>query len=249
MKNFILILTLCIGPWMVQAQGLCVPFFINGCSSWHADFLAVGDIDWTFDGSDCSQSDFTFMEGNLTAGTDIQMEVQNGNWCGVSVWVDFNRDDQYDDSENLYHTGNGGQETVLHQFSIQIPPTTLNGTYILRVITSWGSDGFTPGENGSGGCGTYQYGSYNDFTIHVSGGIASLEELENQKMFQLLPKGDLLIVDRLDSNPVSYQIYNMQGQMLDQSTLEKQPIELTNYPKGIYVMHLEGYGNKRFVRL
>ena len=66
-------------------------------------------------------------------------------------------------------------------YDIQItgPATVAAGTYRMRVIAGWGTDCFdSASTNGYGACGSYQYGSYQDFTIHVvaPSSVASVKE-------------------------------------------------------------------------
>lgn len=186
MKNFTFSALIIAALGFSATAQLCEPTFVFGCSNWKNNYVVVGGLDWTFDGVDCSTSDYTTdYTATVSAGVPTYMEVENANWCGCSVWVDFNHDNLFADSENLYHAGNGSTETNVFVFDITVPPSTPNGTYTMRVIASWGSDGYTPGTNGYGGCGAYQYGGFNDFAFVVENGGAGLDETESD--FSIFP--------------------------------------------------------------
>ena len=145
----------------------CTPVFTSGCFNWTATAITVGSINWTLGSAPCSDWDYTSMITSLTTGVPHAMTVENHQWCGCAVWVDLNSDLVFDPSELLFHQYIGNQYNT-YNFSITIPNGTAVGTYRMRVISPWGSDGVTSA-NGTGPCGPYTYGGYQDFTIFVSG--------------------------------------------------------------------------------
>lgn len=159
----IFIMTL-LGFTKANAQ-LCSPTFANGCSTWNTQSIVAGTINWTSSTS-CTTSNFTTTSTTVASGGTLPMTVVNGSWCGCSVWVDFNNNFLMDANENLY-SSYGSVATATYNFSITIPATVPNGTYTMRVLSTWGADGTTPGPNGSGGCGAYQYGNFQDFSLIV----------------------------------------------------------------------------------
>ncbi|MBK9275854.1 MAG: hypothetical protein IPM49_15135 [Flavobacteriales bacterium] len=147
----------------------CSPSFANGCFSWQNQSLTLGTINWTA-GSDCFTSDFTNLSTVLTPGVAEPMTVTSGNWTGCAVWVDLDNNGAFEDTENLYYSYVGGSPSYTYSFSITLPANTPAGTYRMRVIAPWGSDGFLDtNTNGYGPCGAFQYGNFNDFTVVVSG--------------------------------------------------------------------------------
>lgn len=230
-----------------KAQTLCTPSFLNGCGNWKNNYIVVGGLDWTFDGVDCTNYDYTAdYTATVSAGVATYMEVNSGNWCGCSVWVDFNTDGQFDDSENLYHAGNGGTETNSFVFDITVPPTTLNGTYVMRVIASWGSDGYTPSTNGSGGCGDYQYGGFNDFSLVVENGAASSPELETTFALYPNPANESLTIKSDVSLQGEYQITDLRGTAVQSGKLDATQVELdiASLQAGMYVLSFENSSKK-----
>lgn len=114
------------------------------------------------------------------------MTVSNAAWCGVGVWIDYNLDGMFDSTENLYHLYSAAA-TQTYNFNITVPTSAPDGTFRMRVIAGWGTDcyGITS-TNGYGGCGAYQYGNFDDFTVrvtHVSG--AGINEAEGNNAISL----------------------------------------------------------------
>jgi GEVED domain/Secretion system C-terminal sorting domain/Fibronectin type III domain len=144
---------------------LCSPTFVSGCSSWKTLSIVAGTINWTAPSS-CTTSNFTTTSTTVASGGTLPMTVVNGDWCGCSVWADFNNNFLMDANENLY-SSYASVASATYNFSITIPGSVPNGTYTMRVLSTWGADGTSPGANGSGGCGAYQYGNFQDFSLIV----------------------------------------------------------------------------------
>lgn len=149
------------------AQNYCAPTFQNGCFSWHSQSILLANMEWYFDG-DCSVTDHTDMSATVEPGVPATMSVTSGNWTGCAVWADLNNDFDFSDDENLFYSYVGGDPGFEYLFDITVPANTPNGTYLLRVVSPWGSDGFqSTNENGFGACGDYQYGGFDDFLLNV----------------------------------------------------------------------------------
>jgi GEVED domain len=154
---------------VAHAQSYCEPTFDFGCSLWYNQSISLGDINWTTNG-DCLDSDHTAMSTAASAGETLAMSVTSGVWTGCAVWADFDNSLSFEESENLYYVYVGGDPEYQYDFDITVPSGTPPGSYRLRVIAPWGSDGFlTTNTNGFGPCGAYQYGNFDDFTLTVSG--------------------------------------------------------------------------------
>lgn len=232
---------------------LCTPAFANGCSFWNTKSVEVASVNWTFDEADCTASDYTNLSTVIAAGIPTPMTVSAGNWCGCSVWVDFNGDNQFDNSENLFYEGNGSTEVNVFDFSITIPESTINGSYTLRVISSWGSDGYTEGDNGYGGCGDYQYGNFVDFSIEVTGGQFPLGIQEQESALKVTPNPatDKLTVENSNLAGSSFSIVSLDGTEVTQGTIlvKTQEIGIDALKPGVYFLKFGTAENYKFVKL
>ncbi len=174
----------------------CSPSFLNGCTLWGNQSVVLDSINWSL--SDCTISDYTALSTTLVAGDSVAMSVTSGVWCGATVWIDFNNDEVFDSLENLFHSYVGADPSYTYDFYITIPPGTPAGSYRMRVIGAWGSDGYTVGGgNGWGGCGSFQYGNFDDFTIHIAGGGCVVAASANDT---IICHGDSVILSGIGTN-------------------------------------------------
>ena len=159
-------------PNRASAQTYCVPIFINGCNGfnpWHNNSITLNTLSWTV--GTCTTYDYTSMSTTLNAGVPYPMSVSSGVYTGCTVWVDLNNNGSFEDPGEClfynYTAGPGGYET--YNFNLTIPPCTPTGSYRMRVLAGWGTDGYDVSTNGYGSCGTisYMYGNFDDFTLNV----------------------------------------------------------------------------------
>lgn len=167
-----------------QAQ-YCSPTFLNGCALWGTQQISIGSIDWSIGISDCTVSDYTSIATTITPGVPTAMSVTNGNWCGCAVWIDLDQSQSFEDTENMYYIYVGGDPSYTYDFNITLPANTPPGSYRMRVISPWGSDGVSVGANGYGPCGSYQYGNFEDFTLSVVGSVG-IDAVEAQHASALI---------------------------------------------------------------
>jgi hypothetical protein len=187
LKNYLMLSMLCalFSINDTKAQTYCVPTFNNGCSNWTNLAINVGTINWTL--FDCFFSDDTAMSTTFVPGVAQAMSVESGTWTGCAVYADFNDNGYFDNTEILYYNYVGGDPSYTYTFNITVPNGTPDGSYRMRVIAPWGADGFTPGSNGSGGCGTYEYGNFSDFTMVVAASVGNNTLAKNENKITIAP--------------------------------------------------------------
>lgn len=223
----------------------CSPTFANGCFSWSTQSVTLGSLVWDLNGGNCEASDQTALSTSITAGSPLAMSVTSGTWCGCAVWVDLDHSDSFEDTENLYTIYVGGDPTYTYEFPLTIPDGTLPGTYRMRLISPWGSDGITVGDNGYGPCGAYQYGSFQDFTLDVTTPTSVREEAlasaftihpnPSNDQVTLTPaspfgQGSRVRLEGVDGRTV--RTWNAAGS----AALD---MDLTNIPAGVYLVRNE----------
>lgn len=224
------------------AQSYCSPIFANGCFNWRSLSILAGSIDWAPGSDDCSVSDYTYLHTTVDAGYSIPMQVSNGNWCGCAVWVDLDNSSSFEESENLYYSYVGGSPSYEYSFNVTIPATTPTGSYRMRLISPWGSDGFlTSNGNGYGPCGDFQYGNFNDFTVNVIG-AQSVGEATAADLFTLAPNpasGYTVVsaADRLDR----VTVFDVQGRVVEDHQLQGDRMVLGTdaWAKGVYSVRVQ----------
>jgi len=219
--------------------------------------ISLNTLNWTMTGA-CSDYDFTSMSTSVNAGTTYPMTVTSGVWCGCSVWIDFNNDEVFDASENLYHGYVGGDPSYTYSFNITIPGGTPNGSYRMRVIGAWGSDGFTVGgSNGYGPCaeGQYGYGSFQDFTVNV-GPVGVAEMNNNSDLFiqanpNPMSNSLTVVMKSFKANESTLTISDMTGKVVQSIPVnqERENLDVSSLAKGIYMLNYSDGTNSRNIRL
>jgi hypothetical protein len=233
----------------------CSPTFPNGCFSWNTQEVDLGTISWTLGVEDCSISDYTALQTNLTKGEAHPMTVVNGAWCGTGVWIDLNQDGAFDETENLFYQYQAS-ELQTYDFDITIPSSTANGLYRLRVVTGWGSDCFNVSDNGYGACGSYQYGSFQDFTINVTSAIGVTENANlTSTAIKMSPnpvqESAVITVTGMNQGG-AYSILDQLGKqvMAGRLTSGQSVLNFENLATGVYMINIVGQDNQslRFMK-
>lgn len=222
---------------IAQAQDYCSPSFASGCFSWANQTIEIGSLSWVSE--DCTVSDHTAQSTAITAGEPTQMIVTSGNWTGCAVWVDLNDNMVFDDAEDLYHAYVGGTPGYTYDFEITIPANTPTGSYRMRVIAGWGSNGVSPGPNGFGPCGDYQYGNFDDFTLDVSG-VNAVAELATP-VFTLAPNptADRLFVrTRSLGQTASVRMIDARGREVLRAPVQTDGLDVSALAAGVYTVEV-----------
>lgn len=115
--------------------------------------------------SDFTSSPYTTVSKNTTYLVTItpQYNVATTNAVGYGVWIDFNRDGDFDDSgEEVYSQSpvTGGNPV---SGNITIPSTVPNGNTVMRVAMSFNA---LPSS-----CGDFDYGEVEDYAITLFNGL------------------------------------------------------------------------------
>ena len=237
---------------IAQSQNYCAPVFSYGCYSWTNQNITLDSIHWVVDPYYCEISDYTALSTTLSAGTTYPMQVGNGNWCGCGVWIDFNQDEAFDTTENLFHSYQAN-EINSYNFGITVPANTPPGAYRMRVIAGWGTDCYTPSANGFGPCGIYQYGNHDDFTVHVSNiGTGVTDPRGTLSTFEVVPNpaSTYARVTIKDGRSGILQVTSLLGQLIQTFTVsrENEMLDISSIPSGIYLLHFDDGMNRQSMK-
>ena len=131
--------------------------------------VTIGSINNSTTAANCATSsyqNFTALSTDLTVGVAqaISMTVAP-TYTGdsVSVWIDWNQDNDFDDTGEKIFTANASSGTA--SGSITAPVTAVAGSTRMRVRLFY--------QNGNTPCGTNQYGEVEDYTVNVIAPVAS----------------------------------------------------------------------------
>lgn len=233
----------------------CSPTFSSGCSGWNTQSVSIGTLSWNLNGGDCTVSDHTALSTSIVAGEPTAMTVVNGVWCGCAVWVDLDNSGSFEDTENLYTIYVGGQPSYTYNFPLTIPEGTAPGSYRMRIISPWGSDGVTVGANGYGPCGSYQYGNFEDFTLDVTAptSIADLDAASSVITANPNPTTGLVTLNMGNTTAKDVIILeSMDGRMVRKMNAARATtlnLDLSDLPAGIYFIRNASEANARPVRI
>lgn len=148
------------------AQTYCSPSYPNGCavSNNRITNVAIGTINHAPPG--CTVHDYTSISTQIAAGIPTTLTVISAGWCGVGAAVDLNQDGDFDDpNEIMALPAYNGVQVATYVMTITIPGATPDGNYRLRVYNRTANSG--DGTPVNSPCGTYGYGSWDDYTLVI----------------------------------------------------------------------------------
>lgn len=251
LKRIILLSTVfLLSVYSAPAQTYCSPAFVNGCALWNNHSISLNGINWTLGATSCTVWNYTNDTAYLNTGTAYPMTVNNGDWCGCGVWIDFNMNNAFDTIENLFHSYIALQ-TNTYNFSITIPMSVPTGNYRMRVIAGWGTDCYTVSGNGYGPCGSYQYGNFDDFTVHVNSTVGIAGTISEMKAFEIFPNPageyfSLLIPESEWKENTGCRIYDIAGKEIFKSRIVNpvSTMDISALHSGMYVIEVNGVKKK-----
>ena len=130
------------------------------CSGGYISRVQFGSIDQS---SGCDNyKNYTLLSTNLQRGTTYSITVTNGHssaWHDISIWVDWNHDGDFDDTDEsqVCILGNGGTGT----YNIAVPANAPYGKTIMRVkIESSETNPCNP-------CAISNWGEVEDYTVNI----------------------------------------------------------------------------------
>ena len=152
--------------WSGVSAQYCTPSYTTGCTSGDDidDFVVLGGgINHL--GSGCSANaygDFTqdaSLEGNFEMGLTYNFDATH-NYPNqyLRIWIDFDNNDVFDPSEEVFASTTGSNNTV---GSFTIPLTVSPTTTRMRVMGRWNSSPTDPCNPGGG------FGETHDYTVNI----------------------------------------------------------------------------------
>lgn len=131
----------------------------GGCDEYISN-VSIGSIN---NSTDCNgYSNYTDQVASIPVNSSESLSVSIGSYFtgdDVTVWVDWNRDDDFDDvGEEIGYASGAGP----HLFTIAPPEGTTQGACTMRVRLSYS------GSPPSDPCGTTTYGEVEDYTISLT---------------------------------------------------------------------------------
>ncbi|GAB2622490.1 hypothetical protein GCM10027035_17860 [Emticicia sediminis] len=104
---------------------------------------------------------FTNLEGLVNAGNSYEFDV-NAPGQRFSIWIDFNRDSTFTQSE-LAYTNILPSNSSMFRGTISIPNSAIDGKTLMRIIAEYSYNNNTQ----INPCNVYSYGETEDYTLNI----------------------------------------------------------------------------------
>ncbi len=192
-------------------------------------------------------SDYTSMSTNVNRNSSYNLTV-NVNTAGsyttnTTVWVDWNRDCEFDDITEGYDLGTANNVTdgvtSNSALSITIPNDAVLGNTLMRISTKWDGEGIPVAcENGFDG-------EVEDYILNVQASLA-VEEFgfENFMVFPNPNIGEFTIkLNSSLSRNVDIEVYDLRGRTIYKSTYKdagdfNKKVNLNKVQSGMYILNV-----------
>jgi subtilisin family serine protease len=220
----------------------------NSSYEW-IDLVQLGSIDHS-SGNDGGYADNTNLVTNLAQGSSQTIYFSAGfsSWSYTEywhVWIDFNHDGTFSDTERVAYGSSSNAETISADFTV--PTNALPGTTRMRVSMKYNAAA-TP-------CETFSYGEVEDFTVNITStetaeivqNFTSIESLgmeEPQELMHIRPNPAVSRVSVTTSHNINshLSIMNLNGKLIRIVPINgnRTEFDVSNLPAGIYLITLEG---------
>nr|WP_321233960.1 GEVED domain-containing protein [uncultured Psychroserpens sp.] len=188
--------------------------------------------------------------GNNVYTLQAQTNWDNGaNIEALSVWIDFDDNGTFEDTERLISGEFFTAVDVLVDFTLTIPTDAALGSHIMRVKaidTSASGDILNP-------CSDFAYGEVQDYTVTIIDSSLGLSEIDlDDSEFSIIshPNNQFEIILKTSINEkLSFSLYTITGQILTFNNIEKEnnleyryELDMSYVSSGVYIAKI-GRGN------
>ncbi len=166
------------------------------------------------------------------------------------VWIDLNKDGDFDDSGELMFAPNTLSPNVISG-EIIIPASASGTTTRMRISMKY--------DGGQNACETFAYGEVEDYTVRIgdaknSKGETLDIEVPDSKSFKIYPNpttGMVNIELEENSNRANVKVLTPDSRMVDNFIMstDHKTLDITNYKSGIYMIIIESSNKTEIIRL
>ena len=195
--------------------------------------------------------DFTSVSTNVARGSSQTITI-TPLWTGTvysegyAVWIDFNKDGDFDDAGEQVVSIAANQNTSVSG-TITIPSSASLGTTRMRVSMKY---------NGiPTSCEAFSYGQVEDYTVNIQSGSRDIEEnntITSTQEIKIYPNPaiDILNVTSVSEN-ATFRVFNLMGQVVLNGNISNEMINVSNLQEGNYILEISSDNKittKRFLK-
>ncbi|UEQ74617.1 GEVED domain-containing protein [Chryseobacterium arthrosphaerae] len=191
----------------------------------------------------------TFIE-LVQGSTDNEIIIEK-KWTGntynegIAVWIDFNRNGEFDINERIFTSPPNTTSPVSGKFNVPTDAFVSMTDYkyvVMRVAME--RDGVPVN------CTSFKNGEVEDYTVRISKQVTPNPLDQNDIMIYPNPVSSVLFVKNI-SKRAKYKIYNAAGQVIADGILLNSQINVSKLINGVYVIDIDDNGKtvqKKFIK-
>ena len=220
----------------------CTPVYTTACVSGDriTNVSLTGDSVSINNDSQCSANgyaDYTDLpSADLTVGQTYNLSVStdygNPSFEQVRAWIDYDRDGQFSEDEEIANTNGDGLVGGTGIFSFAVPDDLDAGDYRMRVRLVYGSAAPT-----FSACSSEAYGEAEDYSLTIDDTMSVDNQIFESFSFYPNPTQDQLTL-KAAKKIESVRLYNLLGQeiiSLNPGSLQAK-VNVENLQPGVYLM-------------
>lgn len=222
----------------------CTPIYTTACVSGDriTNVSLTGESVSLNNDSQCSANgyaDYTNLPSpDLTAGETYTLSVSsdygNPTFEQVRAWIDYNKDGQFSNDEEIANTNGDGLIGGTGTFSFTLPADLDTDTYRMRVRLVYGSQAPT-----FSACSSEAYGEAEDYSVLINSTMSVNDQVFESFSFYPNPAQDQLNL-KAGKQIESVTVYNLLGQEVinvNPGTSQAQ-INVESLQSGVYLMNV-----------
>lgn len=191
----------------------------------------------------------TFIE-LIQGSTDNEIIIEK-KWTGntynegIAVWIDFNRNGEFDINERVFTSPPNTTSPVSGKFNVPVDAFVSMTDYkyvVMRVAME--RDGVPVN------CTNFKNGEVEDYTVRISKKAIANPLDQTEVMIYPNPVSSVLFVKNIGKR-AKYKIYNAAGQVIADGILLNNQINVSKLIQGVYVIDIEDNGKtvqKKFIK-
>jgi hypothetical protein len=171
----------------------------------------------------------------------LTVAVGNGySYDGASVWIDWNRNGTFEDSEKVLNAAVSSVIPTQYTSSVTVPSSAIeNQPLRMRVVFIYaGSTNSGVSIPSAYACGTnFYYGETEDYNVMVTAALGTREVSNPKNSIEIYPNptADILNINKV-SEKAKFEIHNAVGQLVKAGDITNNQVRVAELVKGTYII-------------